>query len=447
MKSRSTRTTLAGVESSKVELRKIQMTTIQMTGIQTTGVESTKVELTRVAPENRGRSQAAATGGARAVGKGSAAVGGGELAACAVELERWFAGAARDLPWRRQRDGYRALVSELMLQQTQVARVVEKFEPFLERFPTPDALAAASEDAVLAAWQGLGYYRRARLLHAAAKAVVERHGGRVPSEPAALRGLPGVGRYTAGAVASIVFAVREPIVDGNVTRVAQRVAARPGHAADPKVAEWAWREAGRFVQAATNPGPANEALMELGATVCTPMAPRCESCPLAARCAARREGLVASIPAPKPRATRKQLVIVTACVWRADGAVLLEQRPRGGLWGGLWQPPSVEDPDGEALAEVAAARRLGLDLALEARGTVPFETTHRAVRFVVFAASVRGSRANLETEGRRFVPADELGSVALSNAARKVLAAAATRVTHAPQPTRATRPRGSRGKA
>lgn len=351
------------------------------------------------------------------------------LEACAAPLERWFAGSARDLPWRRQRDGYRALVSELMLQQTQVARVVEKFEPFLRRFPTPAALAEAPEDAVLALWQGLGYYRRARLLHAAAKAIVERHGGEVPSDPEALRALPGVGRYTAGAVASIVFGRRVAIVDGNVTRVAQRVAARPGHAADPNIVAWAWDEATRFAARAERPGVANEALMELGATVCTPMAPRCGSCPLASLCAARREGLVDTIPAPKPRAARKSLVFVAACIRRADGAVLLEQRARGGLWGGLWQPPSIEDPDGEALAPEAAARRLGFDMALEPRGVVPFQTTHREIRFVVFAGSVRGKAAQLETGGRRFVTEGALADTALSNAAKKVLDAAVAAVT------------------
>ncbi|MFM7260071.1 MAG: A/G-specific adenine glycosylase, partial [bacterium] len=270
--------------------------------------------------------------------------------AVAERLTAWFRKSARELPWRQRRDGYRALVSELMLQQTQVSRVVEKFEPFVRRFPTPAALAAAAEDEVLAAWQGLGYYRRARLLHAAAKAVVERHGGRVPEDPQALRALPGVGRYTAGAVSSIVFGAREPIVDGNVTRVFQRLEARRGSASDGDVQAWAWERADAFVAAAREPGVANEALMELGATVCTPAAPRCGACPLRAQCAAFAAGRMDEIPAPKKRVARKDLVFVTACVRRTDGAVLLEQRPTGGrsggapsgLWAGLWQPPAVE---------------------------------------------------------------------------------------------------------
>lgn len=340
-------------------------------------------------------------------------------------VEDWFAGSARDLPWRRARSGYHALVSELMLQQTQVARVLERFRPFIERFPTPTALAAAPEDAVLAAWQGLGYYRRARLLHRAAKAVVERHGGEVPADDhAALLALPGVGRYTAGAIASIVARVPAPIVDGNVARVFQRVAAREGSASDRGVVEWAWREAERFVQRAADPAAANEGLMELGATVCTPAAPKCGSCPLARECRARKEGRVDEIPAPKPRAARRDLVLVTARLVRAaDGAVLLEQRPREGLWGGLWQPPAAECADGREVAPRAAGELLALPetVALRPTGEVPFQTTHRAVVFVVFEAGVRGAGAALARAGRRWVAPDELGDFALSNAAKRVL--------------------------
>ena len=346
--------------------------------------------------------------------------------AVADAIADWFADVARDLPWRRRRSGYHALVSELMLQQTQVARVVEKFGPFIRRFPTVGALAAAREDDVLAMWQGLGYYRRARLLHAAAKAVVDRHGGRVPvRDHAALRALPGVGRYTAGAIASIVAGERVPIVDGNVTRVFQRLAARKGSASERAVVEWAWSEAELYVARAGDPAAANEGLMELGATVCTPAAPRCSECPVAAMCRARRDGLVDLIPAPKARAARRDLVVVTARVERAsDGAVLLEQRPRDGLWGGLWQPPSVECADGRDASPRAAAEMLGFppSVLLRAAGEVPFLTTHRAVVFVVFAARVRGGAAvALERKGRRWVTPDALEGFALSNAAKRLL--------------------------
>lgn len=359
---------------------------------------------------------------------GSTTQGGTLPEALPALVEGWFAEAARDLPWRRARSGYHALVSELMLQQTQVARVVERFDPFVARFPSATTLAAAPEDAVLAAWQGLGYYRRARLLHAAAKAVVDRHGGEVPAgDHAALLALPGVGRYTAGAIASIVAGVPVPIVDGNVARVFQRVAAREGSASDRAVVDWAWREAERFVGRAADPAAANEGLMELGATVCTPAAPKCGGCPLARVCAARAAGRVGEIPAPKARVSRRELVLVTARLVRAsDDAVLLEQRPREGLWGGLWQPPAVECADGREMSARAAAELLGLPATVALRAAakeVPFQTTHRAVVFVVFEARVHGPGAALARGGRRWVTRDELGGFALSNAAKRVLGA------------------------
>jgi A/G-specific adenine glycosylase len=342
----------------------------------------------------------------------------------AGHVEVWFRSAARDLPWRRSRSGYHALVSELMLQQTQVARVLEKFGPFVAQFPSAASLAAAPEDAVLTAWQGLGYYRRARLLHAAAKAVVERHGGRVPVEDhAALLALPGVGRYTAGAIASIVAGVRAPIVDGNVTRVLQRLAAREGSASERAVSEWAWSEAESFVEVAVDPAAANEGLMELGATVCTPATPRCVACPLSRMCRAHEDGRVAEIPAPKVRPVRKELVLVTVQLIRADGAVLLEQRARGGLWGGLWQPPTMESADGESLSPTVAAERLAIRAALTRVAVVPFMTTHRSVRFIVFRGHIRDSGASHAVDGRRFVAREDRASFALSNAAKRVLLA------------------------
>ncbi|MEM9374068.1 MAG: A/G-specific adenine glycosylase, partial [Planctomycetota bacterium] len=235
-----------------------------------------------------------------------------ELAAQAVAplVERWFRANARDLPWRPDpidgpRDPYRALVSELMLQQTQVSRVLEKYTPFLERFPTAEALAAAAEADVLAEWSGLGYYRRARLLHAAAKAVVHDHAGSFPTDPARIRSLPGVGRYTAGAVASIVFGQREPILDGNVERVLLRLHAKPDPPKDKATQAWAWDRAQQLVDASDSPGVLNEGLMELGAIVCTPGAPKCRACPLRRACEAHRRGTAEEIPEPKPRARQK----------------------------------------------------------------------------------------------------------------------------------------------
>ena len=234
----------------------------------------------------------------------------------AGEITRWFPTSARDLPWRRIRTPWRALVSEFMLQQTQVSRVAERFEPFLEVFSSPLAMVEAGEDAVLAKWSGMGYYRRARMLHAAALAIVELHDGVVPEDAATLETLPGVGRYTAGAIASIACGESVPIVDGNVDRVFARLtgdASLPGtKGRDAR----RWEEAGVYVAAADRPDVANEGLMELGAIVCQPKAAQCLICPLASQCCALEAGKVAEIPPPKPRPKKKFVTTVGTSIGR-----------------------------------------------------------------------------------------------------------------------------------
>jgi A/G-specific adenine glycosylase len=356
-------------------------------------------------------------------------------AVLAQRLEAWFSGAARDLPWRRQRSGYAALVSELMLQQTQVSRVIASFQAFMARFPTPAALAAADEDAVLAAWQGLGYYRRARLLHAAAKAVVERHGGQVPAAADALRELPGIGRYTAGAIASIVHGAREPIVDGNVLRVLSRVAGAPTAAGDRASEAWAWEQAARFVAAAGSPAAANEALMELGATVCTPAAPACDRCPLALSCAARAAGTTSAIPAPRKAAARRT-VHWHALVDHREGGLLLDRRPERGLWARLWQPPTVESD--ASLDAAALARAWGAPVRRIA--SFVHVTSHRDVAFTVWQPAP-GACPSPAAAVR--VPLDELAARGLANASWRVFEAAGLPVRTPPSaaaPRRGRRP-------
>lgn len=328
-------------------------------------------------------------------------------------LEAWFPGQARDLPWRRRRTGWKALVSEVLLQQTQVARVAERFPEFMRLFPTPRAMVDAGEAAVLRAWRGLGYYRRARSLHAAACAIVERHGGRVPSDPATLRSLPGVGRYTAGAVASIAFGRREPIVDGNVMRVLSRLADRRTPAADAEGQAWCWEGASRLVQAAADPAILNESLMELGATVCTPAAPRCPSCPLRACCRSRRAGSQSMVPPPKRPPDRRTLVL-HALVQLGPGGVALERRTQG-LWRGLLCPPLVEAPrkvSSRFLKKASGASRVGV-----AATEVPFQTTHRSIHFVVHPAAFASDR------GLRWIPASALTDEALPSAALRIIEA------------------------
>lgn len=342
-------------------------------------------------------------------------------ASLAHALEQWFPGAARSLPWRRERSGYRALVSELMLQQTQVARVVGAFDRFMERFPTAAALAGAPEGEVLAAWQGLGYYRRARLLQAAARAVVERHGGEVPRSERELRALPGIGRYTAGAIASIAFGERVAIVDGNVLRVLSRIAGAPARVADAASERWAWEQSARLVAQSSSPAVLNEALMELGATVCMPAAPRCGGCPAEGACAARRAGTQAVIPSPRiaaPRRTERW----TSLVWADGNAVALERRPDRGMWAGMHQPPTVPTHD--------AGAGPSWPFAVRTVGAFTHVTTHRTIEFTVV---VPDGAAGIPTDARWIrAPLAGLDAYALSNAAWRTLEVAGLGVTRPP---------------
>lgn len=268
----------------------------------------------------------------------------------------WFDQTGRDLPWRRSTSPWRTLVSEFMLQQTQVSRVEERFERFLDRFPTAEAMAAAPVDDVLAEWEGLGYYRRARFLHASACAIVADHEGDVPAEAEELLALPGVGRYTAGAISSIAYGRPEPIVDGNVARVVARLGGMDVRADDPRLLESSWAASAAMVGASDRPGALNEAVMELGATVCTPASPRCDRCPVRSSCRGRAAGIEKEIPRPKSRPVRT-IVHIHLVLVRRGREVLFEQRPADGVWGGLWQPIGVESDTELEAGDVA--ERLG----------------------------------------------------------------------------------------
>jgi A/G-specific adenine glycosylase len=246
-----------------------------------------------------------------------------------------------------------------MLQQTTVKAVVPYYSRFLARFPTLADLARARVSEVLAAWSGLGYYRRARSLHAAARLVTARHGGLVPDSRDALLALPGIGRYTAGAILSLAFGQHEPVVDGNVARVLSRLCLEREDPRTGSARERLWDAARALVEASAVPGVLNQALMELGATVCTPAAPACRACPLSAACAARARGLQGAIPAAarrrKPVRQRSRLAIV-----RRNGRLLMRRRQGTGLMDGLWEFPEVvparRAPDGAP--GIAAGRRL-----------------------------------------------------------------------------------------
>ncbi|MEJ2538396.1 MAG: A/G-specific adenine glycosylase [Gemmatimonadota bacterium] len=273
-------------------------------------------------------------------------------------LLAFFDGEARRLPWRETADPYAIWVSEIMLQQTRVETVVPYWSAWMEAYPTVEALACAGEEEVLKAWEGLGYYSRARNLHRAARVVRETFQGRLPDTRDGLRALPGIGAYTAGAVASIAFGEAVPAVDGNVRRVASRLLDWP----DPSPAAME-REVGRWVPE-DRPGDFNQALMELGATVCTPRTPSCGGCPAAALCRARAAGTELERPAPRKRAAVRTGAEVVTVAWRPiDGTVefALRQRPAEGLLGGMYEFPgsAVEDPSGPGPAVDHARKALG----------------------------------------------------------------------------------------
>ena len=296
-----------------------------------------------------------------------------------ARLLDWYRGSKRDLPWRRTHDPYAIWLSEVMLQQTQVVTVIPYWHRFLERFPTVDALAAAELPEVLAMWRGLGYYARARALHRAAQVVSRQHGGALPRTAEALRELPGFGPYTSGAVASIAFNERAPVVDGNVVRVLARLFEIEGDPSSREVSKQIWSLAGELVPASA-PGDFNQALMELGATVCTPKAPSCLLCPLREQCGALRSKRVEHLPSPKVR-THRKLLHRTCAVVLKRGAVLLGRRPERGLFGGLWELPGV-DGDREALAiALGNGFTLGEQLA-----SVERTLTHRELRLELVRA-------------------------------------------------------------
>jgi A/G-specific adenine glycosylase len=335
---------------------------------------------------------------------------------------RWFDAHQRDLPWRHTRDPYAIWVSEVMLQQTQVATVIPYWHDFLARFPTVAALARADTADVLAGWRGLGYYSRARNLKAAAEQVIAEHGGELPSTAEALRTLPGFGRYTAGAVASIAFGEASPLVDGNVARVLSRLFEVEGAPGDKVREARLWQLAGQLVEG-PRPGDLNQALMELGALVCRVEAPTCPACPARRVCLARASGRVAELPPKKVRAPRKPLCFAVA-VFRRRGALLLGRRAEKGLFGGLWELPCAEvAPRVEPLVALAAAvgnARLG-----PALGTVRRTLTHRDLELRLFLAkSLAAPKALSGYQQLRWATAKQAEALGMSTAMQRAFALA-----------------------
>ena len=331
-------------------------------------------------------------------------------------LLSWFDRSQRRLPWRvDDRAGaspnpYHVLVSEAMLQQTQVATVIPYFNRFVERFPTLTHLAAADEQDVLRMWQGLGYYSRARNLRAAAKAVLSEYGGELPRGRDELLKLPGVGRYTAGAVASIAFDTRAPILDGNVTRVLCRLDRIESDPRDRPTQDLLWRRAEQVLPR-KRVGAFNTALMELGATVCTPRSPQCLICPVREHCEAFAAGVQERIPAPRKAKAAPLLKRATFCIRRGD-RWLIEQRPAKGRWAGMWQFVTVaadEPHDAAALANRLPVRT-GEPRVL---GVVTHGLTHRRYHFDLYACEAAGADEPGGTPARAWVTLDALSDYPL----------------------------------
>ena len=335
-------------------------------------------------------------------------------------LLHWFAQEQRCLPWREDSDSYRVWISESMLQQTRVETVIGYFDRFLTRFPCLRDLAQSSEEDVLALWSGLGYYSRARKLREAAILICEQHAGVFPRCHAAALSLPGVGPYTAGAVLSIAYDLPEPLVDGNVQRVFARLFALREPSGSGPLQKKLWALAGELVPKRGGAGDWNQALMELGATLCTPREPGCHICPVAGSCRARELDLVADLPVPKPRKkpTEVQLEIFVA---RRGQRLLLEKRPPGGRMAGLWQFPTLERAPGGALfpAQFPAGDGGGEPLMgrTEALGNLRHSITRYAIRARISGAQLLGT---LPAHWQWF-DAKKLPDVPLTGMARKVL--------------------------
>lgn len=311
----------------------------------------------------------------------------------AENLLRWFQKNKRPLPWRESRDPYRIWISEIMLQQTQVNTVIPYYEKWMKKFPTIQRLAASPLSGVLKQWEGLGYYSRARNLHETAKTVSEKFGGRFPETTNELQKLPGIGRYTAGAVASIAFNKSAPLLDGNVKRVLSRILALKQAVDTPAGENKLWETAGKIVAESRSPGDLNQALMELGALVCAPQNPQCPVCPMTRICRAHQLKREEDFPVKLRKQTLEKLNTVAAILWK-KGEVLLEKQPLDARWGGLWMFPhwiSASGKNEKGFLKDRVREKLGISIqTFTPRMSVRHGFTKYQVWLNVYEAEIKG---------------------------------------------------------
>jgi len=357
-------------------------------------------------------------------------------------LLAWFRQFQRDLPWRRTKDPYRIWISEIMLQQTRVAAVIPYYERFLERFPNVQALAEAPQEEVLRLWSGLGYYSRARNLQAAAQQIVARHGGEFPLDEESILALPGVGSYTGAAILSIAFGARRAVLDGNVARVLARLGAIRGDLRETKPWQSLQKTADELLDP-QSPCDWNQAIMELGAIVCTPRAPQCLLCPVNKFCRARQSGEPESYPAKRKKRDAVQITLAAAVFWTAEGKTLLLPPPRAKngkpaaddvatLVSRMWHFPTVavrENPPEELRSFLGGilSSKNG-ELSLEPLGKVRHAVTYRNVTVLPFRARTARLPA---IRGAKRIPLKELSTLPVSNLTRKIGRAALAELAHA----------------
>ncbi len=346
------------------------------------------------------------------------------------ELLNWFRVHRADLPWRQDRDPYRVWLAEIMLQQTQVGTVIGYYERFLARFPTVEALAAASLDEVLKLWEGLGYYSRARYLHRAARMIASEYGGQWPATAEALMRLPGIGRYTAGAIASLAFGQDVPVLDGNVIRILTRLYDIPDDVGQPATRQRLWALAESLVPRG-QAGPYNEALMELGRLICKPRRPLCQQCPVSAHCRAFRAGAQEQRPVKRRRAPAPHQHVAAGVVHgkgEYEGRILIAQRPAEGLLGGLWEFPGGKQEDGETLPETLARElkeELGITVAVgEFLVKIRHAFTHFRITLHAYQCQhIGGQPAPLGVAGFAWVTLDEMDHYAFGKADQGIITA------------------------